>query len=877
VQWDIRKFLPFESHFLEIEGHRLHYFDESPPGRVRDEAIILLHGNPTWSFYYRKLIARLKDSFRVVAPDYIGCGLSDHPVGVHFRAADRVRHLRILLKHLGLKSFSLVMHDWGGPLGSSLAVENISAVRKLVYLNTTLTETDGLPGIIRLAASPLVGRVLTKYSMQFLKMMVVFGVSRRLSREVRQGYFHPYRTSSRRGAIWDFVADVPFSNDHPSYAAMLSMAEKLPCLRNVPVLIIWGLKDPCFHREMLSQVAGHFPQAKVLEIPEASHLVLEDAAEKVCEAIFEFFSKNEAAVVDDNVKSRRWRVVKDADAENSPAQGGLFGSFVKNARLFAEQDALIIPCFDKGGLVSRFIGLQSASEDTLTYRHVSFASLFSLVNKYQRGMTELGLRAGDRVLMLVPPGVDFLACAYAVMGRGALPVLVDPGIGLENMLKCVTDSAPQALIGTAKAQLLRFFKPGLFRKLKFSLCTAGISPGCMALSVLKKFAAAPLTDVEVQARQGILVAYTSGATGTPKGVVFTREMVEEQLRIFRDVFGIQAGEKDLPLLPAFSLFGLALGVCTVCPPLDPARPLDVDPSRVIRVIQELAVAYSFGSPTLWGKIAEYAVCREVVLSSLRKVFMAGCAVPDVVIERVRRAAPRAGVYTPYGATEVLPVTLGDVSELMQYELKPALSGEMGTPVGRPVAGLEVKIIRPILQGLGEKREVSELPARHIGEILAKGVNVSPLYLNRPDATKAAKLQEVGGFWHRLGDVGYLDENGMLYYCGRLSHVVHCRGRVYYSVPVERIFDKHPKVRRSALVELYQGKDVGVVVEPFPQFWPDGEEARNNFIEELRTLARSNPLTASIDKFFFHPSFPVDARHNAKIFREQLGAWASGAA
>jgi len=839
------KVFPFVSNYITIAGHRMHYIDEGT-GPV----VLLLHGNPTWSFYYRNLINTLKSKFRVIAPDFIGLGLSDHPINAHFRASHRIAHLQEFIEHLGLTKYSLVMHDWGGSIGTGVAVRNPSAIEGLVFLNTTLTETESLPFIIKRAARPLVGKFLTKTTKHFVKLTTDWGVSRKMVPDVKYGYHLPYGTSARRTAIWDFVADIPFDSDHPSYDDMLFLAENIPKLAHVPTLIVWGLQDPCFHREMLSQVARHFPHAEVIEIPHGSHLVLEDAPDITNPAILNFLSGKPTGSDPSGAVYG-----KDIIRGRHP----LYNSFLAQVEKQPSADAIVVPLF-----VGRDV----------QYRHTNYRDLATLINKYQRGLSKLGLVAGDKVLMLVVPGVDFLALSYAVMARGAVPVYLDSGMGTQNLLKCIEEVAPQVFIGSLKAQLLRLKRKDLFKRVKFSLTASRWSfIRGRDLSFLQRFSsgalpAAPVSDTA-------LIAFTSGATGAPKGVVYTPKMVEAQLSIFRDVFEMKPGVKDVPLLPIFSLFNLANGVGSVFPPVNPSKPLSLEPWKIIKIIKDLSVQYSFGSPTLWGKIAEYAVRSRESLPTLKKVFMAGAPVASEISQRVKDIIPNGEAYTPYGATEALPVTLASTAEIGNVAVSTATGGEQGTVVGKPVSGVSIKIIKQVDAPLEDISKTAEVGPNEIGEIIVSGDNVSPGYYLRPETTQLSKIKDGSKFWHRMGDVGYLDKSGTLFFCGRKVHRVLTDSRVYYSVPTERLFNVHPKVRRSALVTLDKGRGPAIVVEPQPQHWPGNKEEREKFIAELRELGTRSPITSNLRHFFFHKSFPVDARHNAKIFRDVLGTWASG--
>jgi len=837
--------LPYNSHSVTVQGFKMHYLDEGS-GPV----VMLLHGNPTWCFLYRKLIEKLRKEYRVIAPDFIGMGLSDRAPGTRFRAIDRVDQLQEFTEKIELDRFSLVMHDWGGSIGTMLATRVADRIDRLVYLNTTLTETEALPPLIKFAAAPVIGKFLTKYTKQFLRFTTNLGVSRKLSKEVRAGYYFPYKTAERRAAIWEFVDDIPFDSSHPSYAMMLKLAEGLPRLANHPVQIIWGLKDPCFHREMLNKVARHFPKALVYEIPEASHLVLEDEPGLVTTLIHEFLDGKKPEI-------REQMLPESEKVSLAGEPNALFSAFKSIAKQHPTKPAAIEPLF---------IG------DTVRYGHTTFDEIGGLVNKYQRGLSELGLRSGDKVLMLVPAGVEFLALSYAVMGRGAIPVFVDPGIGKESLFEVIQDIRPDVFIGSPKAQLLRLKKKKLLPGLRFHLTASDwVYTGGPKLSFLKRFSSKPLSDAP--STGVVFMAFTSGATGLPKGVVFTNQMIKAQLKILGEQLGLHAGTKDLPLLPIFSLFHLANGICSVFPQIDSSRPLSLAPDRILKIIHDLQVDSSFGSPTLWNKIAEYCVRSGATLGSVKKIFMAGAPVPKSVLERVREVMEEGEAYTPYGATEALPVSLISSTQILDHQDSAASSSEIGTLVGKPVSGVELKVIKPQQGAIEDINKIVELPPLEIGEVIVSGANISPEYFQRPEATREAKIKDGETFWHRMGDMGYLDSDGNLYFCGRKAHRVNSPTRTYYSVPTERIFNTHEKVKRSALVDLGEGQEPGIVIEPLPQFWPDTDQKRADFLKQLEELAASEPLTSSISWFFFHPSFPVDSRHNAKIYRDKLSDWA----
>ncbi|MEI7780709.1 MAG: alpha/beta fold hydrolase, partial [Planctomycetota bacterium] len=481
----------------------MHYVDEGS-GPV----VVCLHGNPTWGFLFRNLIARLRQDFRVIVPDHVGCGLSDQPADVFFRAADRIGHLEELLEQLGIGQFSLVMHDWGGPIGTGLAVRRPAAIERLVYFNTTLAETALLPGMIRRAASPLIGRTLTQHTMRFVKLLTSFGVVHALPEEIRQGYHRPYRTHASRRAIWGFVRDIPFSRSHPTAALMDDMVARLPELAHKPVKILWGMKDPCFHPEILRHVAARFPQADVVRIPDASHLVLEDAAEQSVASVHDFLRP----------LASNTGVVPPAA---SLAAGRGLGSGADNAPHGARCDTAADPRPPANGLYAALQAAAAAAPwvSAVTkvsfprwssrphYDAIDFAALAARINAYEHGLAAAGLRAAERVIMLVTPGADFLALSYAVMGRGAVPVFIDPGMGVDAVVACMQEAEPSGFIGVPRAHLLRLKAAELFGSLRFCV-VAGRLPlfGAMRLRDLLKPAGGPPAAIPRQADDAALVA-----------------------------------------------------------------------------------------------------------------------------------------------------------------------------------------------------------------------------------------------------------------------------------------------------------------------------------------------------------------------------------
>ena len=361
------------------------------------------------------------------------------------------------------------------------------------------------------------------------------------------------------------------------------------------------------------------------------------------------------------------------------------------------------------------------------------------------------------------------------------------------------------------------------------------------------------------------ILFTSGSTGAPKGVCYEHGMFEAQVRLVRDTYGISPGEVDLPMLPIFALFNPALGMTTVVPELDPSRPAAVDPEKIVRAIQQEQVTTSFGSPTLWRKIFDYCLENEIILPSMRRVLCAGAAVPASLWADAPRVLPNGKLHSPYGATEVLPVATTSSTEI---QIRP----ELGALIGRPLTENRVKIIAVHEGPLATLSRTRELPAGLVGEIIVTGPTVTKAYDHLPGATAAAKIRDDDGtIWHRMGDAGRIDDEGRLWFSGRIAERVETATGSLYTEPVEQVFRGHPQVVRCALIGLGQRgqQEPALVVQPVVGMTTD--EA--TLAGALRELARQHPHTMEIRKFFFHQSFPVDVRHNAKIHRLTLTQWA----
>ena len=531
------------------------------------------------------------------------------------------------------------------------------------------------------------------------------------------------------------------------------------------------------------------------------------------------------------------------------------------AKIYPQKRAVVFPFSrDKRGNVA--------------YTHLTFSELSELSSEYAAGFDGYGITRGVKTLVMLRPSLDFFAVVFALFKVGAVPVLIDPGMGIDRLLHCIESVRPEAMIGIELSHLMRILKKKYFRSIKYAVTQgrrwlwSGKTLDELRLNG-KKFDVTGTFEDELAA-----ILFTTGSTGPAKGVEYEHGMFVEQCRIIHDTYNIGAEDIDLPTFPLFALFSVGLGMTAVVPDMDPTAPAKVDPRKIIEAINKQGCTFSFGSPALWGRVSKYCTEKSIKLPSLKKVLMAGAPVPPETHERLlNHILPKgAETHTPYGATESLPACDMRGSEVLAETAKATIEGK-GFCVGRPADGPLVRIIRLSDGIISEWSDDLILPSGEVGEITVKGRNVTKRYYERPEMTALAKIKDGDSVVHRIGDLGYFDQQGRVWFCGRKAHRVETKTSILYTVCCEAIFNQHIDVFRSALIgvgERTTQRPV-IVIETVEEF---SEEKRERLKKQLLKAASENEVTKEIKDLLFYQNFPVDIRHNAKINREKLTKWAA---
>ncbi len=506
------------------------------------------------------------------------------------------------------------------------------------------------------------------------------------------------------------------------------------------------------------------------------------------------------------------------------------------------------------------------------WTHLTFKGLNTLCDEYARGFEHLGVRRGDRVSLLVKPCLEFIPLVFALFKIGAVPVLIDPGMGRKPFLRCIARMAPRVLLAEGAVHLLKPFVGSALQSVSISI-SVGRSTGWWADATVEGMRI-PSDEPYVAARTGrdeeAAILFTSGSTGPAKGVTYTHGIFDAQTRNIGALYDLKPGEVDLACFPLFGLFSMALGLTVVIPDMDPTKPALADPALLVEAIQTQGCTFGSGSPAIWKNVAPYCTERGLRLDSMQRVLMFGAPIPVWMHEAFQQILPPgAQIHTPYGATESLPVASIGTREVLEQTRFQTAQGA-GICVGRPAPEMEVRVIGITDDPIETWSEGLCLPDGEIGELVVKGEVVTQEYKASPEHTLLAKIRDGDRMRHRMGDLGWIDTEGRVWMCGRKSHrVALSDGSQMFTTCCEAVFNEHEEVYRSALVGV-DGTPV-IVIEREPGQGQDTDR----LTAELLALGTANPLTARITRVLFHDAFPVDVRHNAKIHRAELASWAAG--
>lgn len=518
---------------------------------------------------------------------------------------------------------------------------------------------------------------------------------------------------------------------------------------------------------------------------------------------------------------------------------------------------------------------QQHSNYKYTYEGLSFEEFNKMSSHYAACLNEKGINNGDKVLLFVRPSLDFPLLTFALFKIGATPIMIDPGMGKKNLLNAIESAKPDALIAVPEVHFIRLLYRKTFSSIKTFVTTGkSLWPGLHSVKSFKKDYLNQVKSYETAHKNPddmAAILFTSGGTGRPKGVVYTHKIFNKQTDTLQKIFGLTDQDVDIPGFPLFSFFTMAMGMTSCIPDMNPSKPAQCDPRSLVQNIKDNSATFVAGSPAIWERVADYCLSQNLVLDTVKYVVMFGAPVRTELHQKFEKILPIGTTYTPYGATESLPVSSISGKEILEGLYHETTKGN-GTCIGMPAPEIEVRIIKAHDQVIENIKDANFLEANEVGEIIVKGDVVTPRYLNMPEKTAEAKISDGDSFWHRMGDMGKLDEQGRLWFFGRKVHRIDLKDQTKFSVACEAIFNKHPDVKRTALIKVEKNNNIipAIVIEP-----KSLKIDRDKMIKEMNDLAKDFNHTNDIKDYYFCSKFPVDVRHNIKIDRKLLGEQASG--
>ena len=948
---------PIEQRAQQAGARRWHYLDNLPvlveQGLEPIGAILCVHGNPTWSYLWRTVLdagVNERAPWRVVAVDQIDMGYSERThldlEGERRTLTDRIADLGDFTKALGLdetdKPVVTLAHDWGGLVSFGWALEHREILSGVMLTNTAVYHDgiENIPAALRLALG--VHEWGTHDSTAFID--VTLGLAQNegrlpapgsagagaidgalpqpvgkqpkrlypspLNEAIYRTYRAPYAHPAWREGVRNFVGDIPTGTDVPSYAPMQRIAEQIRNL-DVPAFFQWGTKDPVFQRRYLFDLMERMPQAKVHRYEKASHLVIEDydiATPMISWLAQTFGTREDGALVPPH----------NAEAEHRAARAHRHGLLQGSETFRPMLAALTERAHDASTAV---VDMDPKGDGTSVSVTLTWAELNQQVNATATRLHALGVRPGDRVNLMVPPGARLTTLIYACMKLGAVIVVADTGLGLPGLTRALKGANPSFLIGipaalTAARTLLWPGKRISVEQLGsvqekllgvagsvFTAPAADGTPGAPVPTPTVVEFPTPVPDADAA------VLYTSGSTGPAKGVVYTQRQLAGMRDAIANTYGFAPGSGLVAGFAPFALLGPALGATSVTPTMDVTRPKTLTASALASAAAAIDASVVFASPAALVNVVatadELNAEQRAALAKVQTVLSAGAPIPVPLLEALSALVPNASLHTPYGMTEGLPVT--DVSfEMIRQAIAegtPNAAGEVldpfardGVCVGFAVYGAAVAIA-PLLQDGSVAVELTHEPGV-TGEILVSAPHVKDRY-DTLWVTEEQSISTPG--WHHTGDVGHLDASGRLWVEGRLAHVLLTSQGVLTPVAAEQSAESLPEVRRAALVAVGPAGTAATVLVIEASANTAALEARQSASAFKRALlnrvpgAHRFPVAEGVAPFELSQlvrqkvaedtgvelaavlvvhEHPTDIRHNSKIDRPALGEWAA---
>lgn len=509
------------------------------------------------------------------------------------------------------------------------------------------------------------------------------------------------------------------------------------------------------------------------------------------------------------------------------------------------------------------------------YKKITFSELNILSNQYANYFIKKGVKDNQKVLILINFSINFIAITYALFKIGAIPVFIDKGTRIKKILKSMKNVEPYVLIGNLQTNIIGIILKRYITSIKLNIIIFENLPILEQYFIKKiKNESAHFKLKEGNDKKTIAILFTSGSTGQPKAVIYTHEMIKAQLTLLKEQYEFISEETDLSTLPVFSLFDAALQMTTIIPNVNIAKPSSINPKNIIQCINQFKATTTYASPLIIEKILKYISDKQLTLPSLRRLLIYGSPLPTLTIQKIYKTFQNVNISVTYGATEALPISSITLDEIKKETLENTMQGK-GICLGYTFKNIKINIIKISEHPIENINDTIILDKHLCGEIIVYGDIVSTKYYNDELSTKLSKIKDKDKYWHRTGDIGFTDEKNRLWYMGRKEDIIYCPNKMLFTIPIETLYDNYYKINKSALIGLGNKPNQipVIIIQPYKKYYPKNKNAYNEFVNEVILMKKSYHILNEIKHVLFHPSLPLDIRHNSKILRKELISFA----
>ncbi len=814
--------------------------------------LLCVHGNPSWSFLWRHVLASVPTNVRAIAVDQLDMGFSERS-GVRRTLGMRVDDLCELTKVLGVSGPVVTLaHDWGGPISLGWALRHVAHLKGVVLTNTAVhqPEAASAPAVIRLIRSRGLLKLITVTTTAFIRGAIEMSRPA-LSADVRDGFNAPYKSAVRRAAIEDFVSDIPLDSSHESAAVLDEIAAGMDALASTPALLLWGPRDKVFSDLYLHDLERRLPHASVHRYPKAAHFVTEDA--DVAGAVRDWLG---GLMRDENpsaVETKREPVTEVASRR----------ALADFTQVDPEIEAVV----------------QLAPTDA----SISFGELNTSVESLAAGMAAFGINKGDRIALLITPGIDLAKAVYACWRLGATLVLVDSGLGKAGMQQALRSAKPDYLMGIDKALVAAKLLGWPGKRIAVSSGRGAFKRGLGVITDIDSLSDLGLGKAVPDwptADTPAALVFTSGSTGPSKGVLYLHGQIQAQRDALMNLYKITPNDTLVAAFAPFALYGPTMGITSMVPDMDVTKPGTLTAEALSTAITRIQATLVFASPAALVNIVAthsgVSAKTSAAHAAVRLVLSAGAPVRASLLNSARAVFSDASFQTPYGMTEALPVANISLDELeaLEADAKPqdtdhrASTFGFGVCVGYPLDGVQISI-----DPLGDDgKPTGELTrnAGLLGEIIVQADHIGQGYDRLWHTNFLAAVSDGA---HRSGDVGQLDSDGRLYVAGRLGHVINRAAGPLGPVACEQAIETSSDVALAAVVGVgpVGTQAVVAVLQMHESSWHSPGSASLELTDTVRACVGS---LADIAAVLVVKKLPVDRRHNSKIDRTAVAVWAA---